>query len=78
MRRLEFEPPPELRSIVGEGVKSGQKMELVGQFQVKENGDWCLVSVEGVAMPGYEDKAPEDSEYVNKAVENMPRGYATS
>lgn len=71
--RIEFKPPPELASQVGENAKPGTKLELMGEFQVKENGDWCLVSVEGVAMPGYSEK--HEGGYVNKAMENMPQGY---
>lgn len=79
MKKIEFEPPPALKNVVGENVKSGQKLELMGTFQVKEDGDWCLVEVEGVAMPGYDDQSgPGESEYVRSAVENMPRPYAAS
>lgn len=75
MKRLEFEPSPALRNMVGEGLKTGQKLELMGEFKVKENGDWCLVAVEGVAMPGYEEHSPsEPSNYVRSAMEHMPKG----
>lgn len=77
MKRLEFQPSAELRSSVGESVQEGQTMELMSTFKVKENGDWCLIKIEDVAMPGYEDKGhPQESNYVNTAVANMPKGYA--
>lgn len=66
MKQIEFTPPPALKTTVGEGLKEGRRLELMAEFRVKENGDWCLVAIENVPMPGYEDKAyPTSSEFVN-------------
>lgn len=82
MKRIEFKPPPALSGAVAEGVKPGSKLELMAEFQVKEDGNWCLVAVEGVPMPGYDDEKaappPQESQYVKSAMENMPQGYAAA
>lgn len=66
MKLIEFKPPPALKSAVGEGLQEGQRMELMGEFRVKDNGNWCLIAVEGVPMPGYDEarEYPEKSEFV--------------
>lgn len=76
MKLIEFEPPPALRNAVGEGVQPGQTMELMAEFRVKDNGNWCLITVEDVPMPGYDRKSPSvESQYVRSAMENMPQRY---
>lgn len=74
MKAIEFTPPPALQSAVGEGLKAGQKLEMLAEFRVKDDGDWCLTAVEGVAMPGYDkpESYPQQSEFVNTYKENAP------
>jgi hypothetical protein len=58
---VDFTPPSELTSQIGEAVEPGQRLELMATFAVKPNGDWCIASVEGVPFPGYDaDGNPTD------------------
>lgn len=59
-RKIEFKMPAKLKDYVGEGALPGGYVELFTTFQVKENGDMCIVDWEGVPAPGYEDEMDGD------------------
>lgn len=50
---VEFSPPEEVTSQLGEA-PAGTRLELMTRFAVKDDGRWCIVSIEGVPMPGYD------------------------
>jgi len=54
--KVEFSPPANLLEQVGQEMQAGQHLELMTQFAVKDNGQWCIVSVEGVPFPGYDQQ----------------------
>lgn len=68
-KKIEFTPPPAVKNTVGDGLKEGQRLQLMAEFRVKDNGDWCLVAIEGVDMPGYDDETdrtyPASSQFVS-------------
>lgn len=59
MKRIEFMPPKGMQ--LPEGKMSGERFESMATFQIKKNGDLCLVAIGESKMPGYEDK--KESEY---------------
>lgn len=61
-KKIDFNPPKALLDMVGEGIEAGQFIELMTTFQVKDNGNWCVVSWEGVPAPGYKDGGKPESE----------------
>lgn len=65
MKRVEFAPPKGFA--VPEGTTEGQRFESMATFQVKKNGDLCLVAIGDSKMPGYEDK--KESTYRNEGAE---------
>lgn len=52
-KKVEFSPPDELKRYVGE-VSEGTPLELMANFRVKDDGTWCIASVEGIPFPGYD------------------------
>ncbi len=54
--KVEFHPPANLLEQVGESIQPGQNLELMTTFEAKGNGQWCIVSVEGVPFPGYDQQ----------------------
>lgn len=54
MKRVEFPAPRGFAT--PEGKSSGDRFESMATFQIKKNGDLCLVAVGDYKMPGYEDK----------------------
>lgn len=71
-RKVDFTPPKELISQVGQAIDPGQKLELMTTFAVKPDGKWCIASVEGIPFPGYDaDGNPTDGQD-----EMPPRGNA--
>jgi hypothetical protein len=77
-KRIEFRPSKAMMSMAGETVKIGDKFELLTTYQQKQNGDWCIVEIEGVKAPGYDEDSDKEG-FVNtyqKAVDgdNTDRG----
>lgn len=54
MKRVEFKPPDGMQ--LPEGKMSGERFESMATFQIKKNGDLCLVAIGEHDMPGYEEK----------------------
>ncbi len=54
MKRVEFKPPKGMA--LPEGKVRGDRFESMATFQIKGNGDICLVAIGDAKMPGYEDK----------------------
>lgn len=54
MKRVEFQPPKGMQMPEGKG--KGERFESMATFQIKANGDLCLVAIGESKMPGYEDK----------------------
>lgn len=54
MKRIEFKPPKGF--MLPEGKQSGEQFESMATFQIKANGDLCLVAIGDSKMPGYEEK----------------------
>lgn len=54
MKRVEFMPPKGFQ--LPEGKLKGERFESMATFQIKANGDLCLVALGESKMPGYEDK----------------------
>jgi hypothetical protein len=52
-KKVEFMPPSEVTDQVG-AADAGTRLELMTTYNVKDNGQWCIVSIEGVPMPGYD------------------------
>lgn len=52
---IEFKPTPALAQQVGEQAAPDTEFELLCRFKAKPNGNWCLVEVDGHAIPGYKD-----------------------
>lgn len=52
-RKVEFTPPQEVTDQLG-SAPAGTRLELMTKFVVKNNGAWCIASIEGVPMPGYD------------------------
>lgn len=50
---IEFKVPSEVLDQIG-NVPEGTRLELMTSFAVKEPGRWCIASIEGVPMPGYD------------------------
>lgn len=62
-KRVEFKPPEELARYVGD-VSVGTPLELMANFRVKDDGTWCIASVEGIPFPGYDaDGNPESDKH---------------
>jgi len=60
--KVEFKVPDELLKYVGEA-SPGTALELMANFRVKDDGRWCIASVEGIPFPGYDaDGNPEESD----------------
>lgn len=53
---IEFKPTPALAQQVGEQAAPDKEFELLARFKAKPNGNWCLVAVGDVVMPGYKDE----------------------
>lgn len=49
-----FQPPPDL--VIPEGIAEGAEMEFMAGFKVERDGKMTLVSIDGLPIPGYEDK----------------------
>lgn len=61
-KKVEFTPPSEVTTQVGEA-SPGTRLELMVNFAVKDDGKWCMTSIEGVPMPGYDAEGnPEGKE----------------
>lgn len=83
-QKVEFQPPSELVSQIGESVAPGTNLELMANFRVKEDGTWCIAAVEGVPFPGYdaqgnpegdrEETAPQGNMVADRFQKEM--GYA--
>lgn len=56
---IEFKVPDEVLGQIG-NVPEGTRLELMTSFAVKEPGRWCIVSIEGVPMPGYDAEGNPD------------------
>lgn len=52
-KKVEFTPPSEVTDQVG-SADPGIRLELMTTYAVKEGGTWCIASIEGVPMPGYD------------------------
>jgi hypothetical protein len=50
---VEFKVPEEVSTQVG-AAPEGTRLELMTSYAVKDDGRWCIVSIEGVPMPGYD------------------------
>ena len=50
---IDFKPEQILLDQIG-NVPPGTQLELMTKFMVKPNGDWCIVSIEAVPMPGFD------------------------
>lgn len=82
--KVEFTPPEELLTQVGDGIATGTNLELMVNFRVKDNGQWCIASVEGVPFPGYdasgnptgesEEKAPKGNQFADRYQQEMSNG----
>lgn len=68
---IDFRPPPNLLEQVGQTVAPGTHMELMTTFVSKEDGRWCIASVEGVPFPGYDAEGnPTSGEQAHMDGEN--------
>lgn len=75
----EFQAP---EGIDLEGKKPGEMIEVVATLEVKEGGKLCVRKVNGVDVPGYEDKpeeepAPDEENFTSAAMgkeEEAPTG----
>lgn len=64
-KKVEFHPPDEVKAQIGE-VPPGSRLELMCNFAVKDDGRWCITSIEGVPMPGYDGEGnPEKEEHMD-------------
>lgn len=55
MKKVTFSIPEGY--VVPEGIKSGDEFDAAVTMKLEDDGkSLCLVKVDGVAMPGYEDK----------------------
>lgn len=61
MKLIEFKPEPALAQQVGEQAAPDKEFELLCKLRAKPNGNWCLVEVDGVPMPGYKDEDEDKS-----------------
>ena len=56
-KKIDFTPPSEVTAQIGEA-PNGTHLELMTMYVVK--GDkWCIASIEGVPMPGYDAEGNE-------------------
>ena len=58
---VEFKVPEAVLTQVGD-VPEATRLELMTSFAVKADGRWCIVSIEGVPMPGYDAAGNPDSD----------------
>lgn len=58
---IEFKVPEDVLSQIG-NVPEGTRLELMTTYAVKEPGRWCIASIEGVPMPGYDAQGNPDKE----------------
>jgi len=56
---IEFKPTPALAQQIGEQAAPDKEFEVLCKLRAKPNGNWCLLEVDGVAMPGYKDEAED-------------------
>lgn len=58
---------------IPEGIKPGDSLEFMAEFKVEQNGEVCLVGVEGTKLPGYSEKSNgENGEEVVEETEEQP------
>lgn len=80
-KKVEFTPPDEVKDQIGD-IPAGTRLELMTRYAVKDNGRWCITSIEGVPMPGYDAEGnPTDKEehmeggdFAKKYQEHMAEG----
>lgn len=58
--------------MIPEGIAAGDEMEFMAGFKVQKDGKMTLVSIEGLPIPGYEDK-PKREDAVRGYVETVQR-----
>lgn len=58
---IDFTPTPELSEAIG-GTSGGDRLELMTVYAVKPDGRWCIASIEGVPMPGYDQYGSPEGE----------------
>lgn len=65
---IEFKVPTEVLDQIG-NAPQGTRLELMTSFEVKGDGRWCFVAIEGVPMPGYDGEGnPTDKdEYLDSS-----------
>lgn len=74
MKQVEIKPPPGVD--VPEGSKAGDEFKTLDTWRIKDNGECCLVEMDGVSMPGYEegDDQAEHESYVNGQMAKTMQG----
>lgn len=58
---IDFTPSEELTAAIGD-TAGGDRLELMTIYAVKPDGRWCIASIEGVPMPGYDQYGNPESE----------------
>lgn len=82
-KKVEFKPPQEVIDQIGQ-IPADTRLELMTRYAVKADGAWCIVSIEGVPMPGYDGEGnPTDAQehmeggdFAKKYQEAMASGNA--
>ena len=74
MKRIEFKPLPAMTQLAGEQVDEGDTFELLTTYAQKPNGNWCIVEIEGVKAPGYQDNEDKDTDFGKRYQQAMEDG----
>jgi len=62
MADVEFKPP---KGVVPEDIETGDTFDLVTTYELRDNGEVCVVQIGDVKMPGY-----DEGDYKRKSKKN--------